>query len=230
MDLGARILVFLFFLMMIAGLSGRIGVCLILFAVIFVYAFILTAISSDAAHRKKVVQDRMNQTPIRSFPAKIVRMHRKEEESFDYFITFQATDGSLKELAVDSDTYGMYNRGDTGNLIFLHDFCFSFTPEDKLLPAVYPQDAQHLTAKIYRKRKQCSPHSCYITFDTMERSRWKVRVSQQLYESCYEDEEGEIISQNGRFLGFVPQTAEILDPALFERNIPQQDGNGQMPM
>ena len=228
MDPGTGILVFLMCLTMITALSGRIGLCLILFAVIFVYAFIYVAILSDIGRRKEAIQDRMNQTPIRSIPAKIIRMRRKEEVSYDYYISFEATDGTRKKFAVDKKIFQELQKGDAGELIFLQDLFFSFTPEDKLPPAIYPQDAQHLPAKVAFKREKASHNGCFITFDTMERSSWEVRVSPQLYETCYEDEEGEIISQNGVFLGFLPQTAEILDPALFERNIPQQDGNGQM--
>ena len=109
MDLGARILVFLFFLTMIAGLSGRIGVCLILFAVIFVYAFIYVAILSDIGRRKEAIQDRMNQTPIRSIPAKIIRMRRKEEVSYDYYISFEGTERE-KSLRSIKKSFRSYRR------------------------------------------------------------------------------------------------------------------------
>ena len=230
MNLVKGLFVILFILMMIAGSAGMVEVFLFLFAACFLDIFILAAISSDDSRREKAIQERtMNTAPVRSFPAKIIRMYQKKEESFDYYITFEAPDGSQKELAVDENTYGVYNLGETGNLVYLHGFCFSFTREERPQPAVYPQDALFLPVKIIHKRKTASSRSCFITFETPE-AEWKVRVSPYLFETCCEGETGDLICRNGTFLGFDPAVEEILDPALFERNIPQQDGNVQMPM
>ena len=168
MNLVKNLLVILIILLMIATLittsAGMTNASLILIFLYLMTFFIVFAIQF-AADRKnkyqlKVTEERLEAAPVRSFPAKIVRMHRKEEESFDYYITFEAPDGSQKELAVDENTYGVYNPGETGNLVYLHGFCFSFTREERPQPAVYPQDALFLPAKIIHKRKTASSRLC----------------------------------------------------------------------
>ena len=193
------------------------------FGFAFMCCFAYRAFKSEVLSREKAAMERMNTTPILSFPARIIRMEKKKAESRDFFITFQSPDGAHKEFAVGERIYQQYQQGDTGELIFLNDLFFSFTPAGKPLPAVCTQDAQCLQAEIVSKREAESFESCFITFDTMERSGWEVRASPQLYETCYKDEAGEIISQNGQFLGFVPQVEEILDPAVFERCYPEQE-------
>ena len=227
MKLAKGIFLTLFFLMMITGFIGLGKVCFLMFFLCFVWSFFLLAIEAAGGKYTPLLgeetQNQPDAAPVRSFPARIIRMHREKTKSFDYYITFQAPDGSQKELAVDENTYGIYNLGETGNLIFLYDFCLSFTHEGCPLPAVYPQNAQYLPVMIVHKRKKPSPCTCYITFETPECPNREMRVSPQFFETCYEGETGNLICQNGAFLCFDPAVAEILDPALFVRQYPEPE-------
>ena len=230
MDLGTGILFFLICLMMISGFIGQGEIFLALFLISSIYGIAYHAVIKDKQSQENEEWKRKGGAPVRSFLARITHMLKRAEKCCEYFITFQAQDGSTKELAVDEQSYLLYDVGKAGELICMHDFFLSFTPAGCYRPAVQLQNAQCVQVKIVHKRRQDSFFSCCITFDTPQHSGLKMRVSTQCYEACCVGQTIWLICRNGTFLGFEQAAEEILDPALFERNIPQQepDGNGQM--
>ena len=172
--------------------------------------------------------------PVRSFPARIVSKSRKNAEAFRYYITFSAPDGSQKELAVDEQTYMLYNYHTDGTLLFRQDLFLCFVPKGRLLPVTYPQDAQAVQVKITHKRREEVPFICTMRFETPDIPRLELDVDPQTYELFFEGENGVLYCHNGEFRGFVPQVLpeEDIDPALFVRRYPDpaQDGQSRMPM
>ena len=171
--------------------------------------------------------------PVRSFPARIISKSRipaeaKPEKSFRYYITFRAADGSQKELAVDESTYMLRNIGTAGSLLFLRDLFFCFVPTGKPLPVTFPQDTQVIPVKIKKKRREEIPFICSMSFETPDIPRLEMDVDPMTYELFFEGDVVTVFSQNGEFRGLVPQIRplEDIDPALFVRRYPEQNGQG----
>ena len=58
----------------------------------------------------------------------------------DYYMTFEAPDGSRLELQVDEQTYRAFREGEIGDLVYQRKRFLGFNPQELPYDAQYPQD------------------------------------------------------------------------------------------